>query len=33
MNVISLEDIVEADTTVVPAPENNGQPSAGPRKK
>ncbi len=29
MNFVTLEEIIEADTTVVPAPEKNGQPSNG----
>lgn len=33
MNVVTLEEIVEADTTVVPVPGKNGQSSDGPGKK
>lgn len=32
MNVITLEEIVEADTTIVPAPKNNGPASDGSKK-
>ena len=32
MNVITLEEMVEADTTLIPKPGNKGNPPAGPKK-
>jgi hypothetical protein len=31
MNFVTLEELVEADTTLVSAPKNNGQPSDSSR--
>jgi hypothetical protein len=32
MNIITLEEMVEADTTLIPKPGNKGHPPAGPKK-
>lgn len=32
MDSISLEELVEADTVLLPSPDSNGQPSGGPKK-
>jgi len=32
MNIITLEEMVKADTTLIPKPGNKGHPPAGPKK-